>query len=227
MIWTEWSVLVRSLWLAPKVQGQGRKTHYSDRDWFGQFDRRKSLRQRQQPFVKNMKSQKMKRFYWACRGSPMKRIFRLSRPFLVSSRSIKSWVDRGWRWSLFGWFEKNKRRNWGFQMRLSLQGWSHQMRQALYYKAADFFISASTGETQGLTYLEYCKWYSITLMAILISIMWLMTYVWKALLWRETRHKWFWKRLTRCLQSRWDQVGRKIDDISAATFGRRVLILPG
>ena len=25
---------------------------------------------------------------------------------------------------------------------------------ALYYKAADFFISASTSETQGLTYLE-------------------------------------------------------------------------
>ena len=44
---------------------------------------------------------------------------------------------------------------------------------ALYYKAADFFISASTSETQGLTYLEsIAEWYPrSSLIAILISIM--------------------------------------------------------
>ena len=41
-----------------------------------------------------------------------------------------------------------------YQIRLSSQGRFHQTKTALYYKAADFFISASTSETQGLTYLE-------------------------------------------------------------------------
>ena len=49
---------------------------------------------------------------------------------------------------------KSQAKKLGIEDKVVFTGMIAPGETALYYKAADFFISASTSETQGLTYLE-------------------------------------------------------------------------
>ena len=49
---------------------------------------------------------------------------------------------------------KSQAKKLGIQDKVVFTGMIAPSETALYYKSADFFISASTSETQGLTYLE-------------------------------------------------------------------------
>ncbi len=175
------------------------------------FDRPKILRQRQLLFVKNMKSQKMKRFYWACRGFLMKNIqavIALPDVLKVNQKLSWSWLEMVLIWMIW----KKQAAKQEFQMRLSLRGWSPSPGTALYYKAADFFYFASTKwDARGWLGPRNRKWVPrSSLIAITyLDKRWSDPMFGNSFMKRAIWHKRFLKRLTRYYCNRRDQVGEK------------------
>ena len=84
---------------------------------------------------------------------------RISKAVLVAfdtgfERRRQGEVGCCWRRTLFWTVLKEQAGKLNIQKHVIFTGMIAPSETALYYKAADFFISASTSETQGLTYLE-------------------------------------------------------------------------
>ncbi len=101
--------------------------------------------------------------------------------YCVSSRRLKGQSKAGWTsLEMVHLDTKNRQRNWGFQM-VVLTGWSHPMKTALYYKAADFYFSFNEWDARFGPYLESIAsgtW--LLLMAILTPNMHWWPHAWKA-----------------------------------------------